>query len=217
MLRRVDLLPERYVARRRERRNLFVLTLATLVVVLLLLGYWFLLGAQIASAENDLAAIQARNSQLQAQIDELQHFNDLEQAIIAKRTALQTVMAGDIRWPGLLTELAMVVPGEVWLSSLQASAGATEGASTVGTESSPVDIAQLETFGRMSFQGNSLTMPGVARWLIRLGQSESFAALWLNSATRSEPAPGSPSVTTFDSTLELSEKALSRRFQERTP
>lgn len=214
-MRRVDLLPERYVARRRERRNLFVIGMAALVALLLLLGYWFILGTQISSAEDDLAAIQAQNQQLQAQIDELQEFVLLEQEVIAKQTALQTVMAGDIRWPGLLTELAMVIPGEVWLSGLNGSAGQTEGAATVGTETAPVRITSKETFGRIQFQGNALSMPGVARWLIRLGQVDSFAALWLNSATRNEAIPGAPSVTVFDSTLELGEEALSRRFQER--
>lgn len=214
-MRRVDLLPARYVAQRRERRNLFIIGIAALVVLLLLLGYWFILGTQISSAENDLATARAQNEQLQRQIDELQRFALLEQEVIAKRTALQTVMAGDVRWPGLLTELAMVIPGEVWLSSLAASAGTTEGAGTVGTETAPVRITDKATFGRIQFSGNALSMPGVARWLIRLGQVDSFAALWLNSATRSEATPGSPSVTTFDSTLELGEKALSRRFQER--
>lgn len=215
MMRRVDLLPERYVARRRERRNLLSIGMAALLVLLLLLGYWFILGTQINSAKGDLAATRAQNEQLQAQINELQRFAELEQEVIAKQTALQTVMAGDIRWPGLLTELAMVLPGEVWLVNLNGSAGATEGAAPVGTESAPVRITEKETFGRIQFQGNSLGMTGVARWLIRLGQVDSFVALWLNSATRSEPAPGAPSVTNFDSTLELGEKALSRRFQER--
>lgn len=215
MMRRVDLLPERYVARRRERRNFLFIGMAALLVLLLLLGYWFILGTQINSANNDLAATRAQNAQLQAQIDELQQFALLEQEVIAKRTALQTVMAGDIRWPGLLTELAMVLPGEVWLESLNGSAANTEGAAPVGTETAPVRISNKETFGRIQFQGKSLGMTGVARWLIRVGQVDSFVALWLNSATRSEPTPESPSVTNFDSTLELGEKALSRRFQDR--
>lgn len=214
MMRRVDLLPERYVARRRERRNLFIVAVAALVLLLLLLGYWLVLGTQISSAENDLAATQAQNEQLQRQIDELQRFALLEQEVIAKRTALQTVMAGDVRWPGLLTELAMVIPGEVWLSGLNGSAGTTEGASAVGTETAPIRITDRVTFGRIQFQGNALSMPGVARWLIRLGQVDSFAALWLNSATRSEATLGNPSVTTFDSTLELGDEALSGRFQD---
>lgn len=214
MMRRIDLLPSVYEERRRQRRNVASVLIAGLLVLLLLLGWWFYLGIQINDAEDRLADVQATNAVLEQQIAELQRFAELAAEVEAKRTALQTVFAGDVDWPALLTEIAMVVPGEVWLTSLTASAGQTEGSSPVGTETAAVRIDAKEPFGRMAFTGSSLSMPGVARWMIRLESVREFFAVYLNSATAAEDEAG-VGLVTFDSTLELSNRAASRRFQGR--
>lgn len=215
MMRRIDLLPSVYEDRRRQRRNVTSVLIAGALVLLLLVGWWFFLGMQINDAESDLAEVRSRNDALQTQIDELRRFAELEAEVQAKRTALQTVFAGDVDWPALLTEVAMVIPGEVWLTNLTASAGTTEGAAPVGTETAPVRIDSKEPFGRITFTGTSLSMPGVARWMLRLESVREFFAVYLNNATVAEDAAGGPSLVGFDSTLELSGRAASRRFQGR--
>ena len=214
MMRRIDLLPAVYEERRRGRRNLVGVFLAGLLVLLLLLGWWFFLGMQINDAEDDLAQVQATNASLESQIAELQRFAELAAEVEAKRTALQTVFAGDIDWPALLTEVAMVIPGEVWLTNLTASAGTTEGAAPVGTETAAIRIDAREPFGRISFTGNALSMPGVAKWMLRLETVREFFAVYLNSATASDAETG-PVLVDFGTTLELSDKAASGRFQGR--
>lgn len=212
MMRRIDLLPAAYAERRRQRRNLITILVGGLLVLLLLVGWWFYLGLQINDAEDELATVQSRNAQLEEDIAELQRFAELAAEVEAKRTALQTVFAGDVDWPAVLTEIAMVVPGEVWLTSLAASAGTTEGAAPVGTETAPVRIDEREPFGRIAFTGNSLTMPGVARWMIRLETVREFFAVYLNSATAAQDEAG-VGIVSFDTTLELGRRAASRRFQ----
>lgn len=213
MMRRIDLLPAVYAERRRQRRNVTSVLIAGLLILLLLIGWWFFLGMQINDAENELAEVQAENAALEAQIAELQRFANLAAEVEAKRTALQTVFAGDVDWPALLTEIAMVVPGEVWLTQLTASAGTTEGASPVGTETAAVRIDDDEPFGRIAFNGTSLSMPGVAKWMLRLEGVREFFAVYLNNASAAESGDGGVATVTFDSTLELSNKAASRRFQ----
>lgn len=214
MMRRIDLLPSVYEERRRQRRNVVSVFVAGVVILLLLVGWVVFLNMQINEAEDELAEVQARNAVLEQRIAELQRFAELQAEVDAKRTALQTVFAGDVDWPALLTEIAMVVPGEVWLTNLTASAGTTEGATPVGTETAPVRIDSKEPFGRMAFQGTSLSMPGVARWMIRLEGVREFFAVYLNSATLAQQE-GGVETATFDSTLELSNRAASRRFQGR--
>lgn len=214
MMRRIDLLPSVYEERRRQRRNVISVFIAGVLILLLLVGWVLFLNMQINDAEDELAEVRAQNAVLEQRIAELQRFAELQAEVDAKRTALQTVFAGDVDWPALLTEIAMVVPGEVWLTSLTASAGLTEGATPVGTETAPIRIDSKEPFGRMAFQGTSLSMPGVARWMIRLEGVREFFAVYLNSATLSELDAGVETAT-FDSTLELSKRAASRRFQGR--
>jgi Tfp pilus assembly protein PilN len=211
-MKRIDLLPQRYAEQRRQRRNLGLVVVAGLVALLLLIGFWFMLGLQIGSAEDDLAEVQSRNATLEAQIAELQRFARLEQEVQAKRQALQTIMQGDVDWSSILTEVAMVVPGEIWLTNLTASAGQTEGATQVGTETAEVRVSNKSPFGRIQFTGNSLSMPGVAKWMLRLESVKEFFAVYLNSATKAE-GENAVEVITFDTTLELSNKAASGRFQ----
>lgn len=212
MMRRIDLLPSVYEEKRRARRNVTTVFVAGLLVLLLLLGWWFWLGLQINDAEDELAEVRARNAAIEEQIAELQRFADLAAEVEAKRTALQTVFAGDVDWPALLTEVAMVIPGEVWLTSFQGSAGATEGAQPVGTETAAVRIDTKEPFGRVAFLGRSLSMPGVARWMLRLESVREFFAVYLNSAVVAEDEAGLD-IVDFDNTLELSDRAASKRFQ----
>lgn len=215
MMRRIDLLPPAYEERRRQRRNITTVIIAGVLVLLLLLGYWFYLGLQINEARDELADVRARNAAIEAQIAELQRFADLAAEVEAKRVALQTVFAGDIDWPALLTEVAMVVPGEVWLTSFNGSAGLTEGAQPAGTETAAVRIDDRQPFGRIAFLGRSLSMPGVARWMIRLETVREFFAVYLNSAVQSEAEEGGVDLVDFDNTLELSRRSASGRFQGR--
>jgi Tfp pilus assembly protein PilN len=215
MMRRIDLLPEAYAARAQERRNIAVVVVAVLLVVLLLIVWWVSLGTQVSSARNDLVEARQANLELQAQINKLQHFSELQNEVQTKTAALQSVMASDVEWPSILTEIAMVVPGEVWLTNLTTSAGDTEGAEPVGTETNPIRVSATAPFGRIHFAGCSLTMPGVAKWLIRLGTVKEFSAIWLNTATAPESATTCP--VQFDSTLELGDKAASERFARGLP
>jgi Tfp pilus assembly protein PilN len=215
-MQRVELLPQAYFEQRRQRRTTALVVTGGLVVLMLLAGYWLVLGAQITSAENELASTRASNERLQGEIDALQRFATMETELQAKQGALAQVMAGDVDWPRILTEVAMVIPGEVWLTGMTASAGQTEGVTPVGTESAPVRISPEQPFGRIQFTGSSLSMTGVSSWLERLTAVGEFSALWLNSATKSE-VEGGAEVTTFDSTLELTDNAASRRFTEVAP
>ena len=210
MMRPIDLLPPAYAERRRQRRNLGIVVVIGLVVLGLLFVWWFMLGTQIAARRNELTSIEQRNASLQAEIDELQRFAALEQEVIAKEQALFSVMQGDLAWPSILTEIAMVIPGEIWFDQLSGSAGITEGAAPVGTETAAVRVSDRPTVGRLTFTGHSLTMPGVSKWLIRLAGVRGFNAVWLNNAT--EVDFEGVSVIDFDNTIELGTRALSRRF-----
>lgn len=211
MMRRIDLLPESYAARRRHRRNVATIVIAALVALALLIGWWAVLGGQISAAESELADVQARNDRLRSQIAELRQFELLEREVETKEQALATVMEGDVAWPVVLTEIAMLVPGEIWFENLTASAGQAEGATQVGTETAPIRDATRAAFGRIQFQGASLSMSGVGKWLVRLASSRRFTSVYLNSAVRAE-VEGATETFDFDSTVELTRRAASDRF-----
>lgn len=216
MMRRVDLLPSIYEERRRERRNFYLILAAGGAVLVLLILWYLALGLQVNNARDELAQKQAENTRLVQEILELQRFADLESQVQNKKTALQTVMVGDLDWPAIMTEIAMVIPDDVWLTSLTTSAGTTEGASQVPTETNAIDIDPREPFGRILFEGRALSMRSVANWLIRTSTVDEFLAVYLGGAERGEGGEetGGISIVDWSSTLELGEKAVSGRFQE---
>ena len=76
-----------------------------------------------------------------------------------------------------------------------------------------IDIDARQPFGRIIFAGKSLSMRAVANWLIRLETVDEFLAVYLGSASLTEDESG-VQIFDFTTTLELGEKAVSKRYQD---
>ncbi|MGH2752200.1 MAG: PilN domain-containing protein [Actinomycetota bacterium] len=212
---RFDLLPASYAHKAAQRRNLGIVAIVGLGLALVMLTWWFMLGSQINDAEQELQVAQTRNAQLQREIAELRKFDELALEVQDKAGNLLLVFQGDVAWPSMLNEVAMVTPGEVWLENLTTSAGATEGAAPVGTETAQIRVGKDAPFGRIQFTGKSTTMTGVGKWMMRLASVKEFQAVWLNNAAKAD-AESDVEVVDFDSTIELNAKssALLRSLEE---
>jgi Tfp pilus assembly protein PilN len=218
MMRRIDLLPSSYAEKRREKRNIGLVMLAGLAVLALLLFYWVFLGTKIGAAEEELAEVEGRNAALQAEIIRLQEFQDLETEVAQKRQALAAVTAADVDWPTILTEIALVTPTDVWFTQLSGSRAGSLGETPVSTEVAEVRLAKTAAAGRVSFSGEALSMPAVAKLLVRLEEIRGVTAVYLQNAVEEESAGGEDEgparVVTFDTTIELTENVRANRFTE---
>ena len=216
MMYRFDLLPASYAEKASERRRVGLVAIVGLGLALGMLTWWFMLGSQIKSEKTELAAADARNNELQADIAGLRKYDELALEVRDKAGNLLVVFEGDVAWPSMLNEVAMVTPGEVWLETLTTSAGATEGSAPVGTETAEIRVADGASFGRIQFVGKSTTMTGVGKWMMRLSSVKEFQAVWLNNATKTEATDGVPEFIDFDSTIELNAKssALLRELED---
>lgn len=208
-----DLLPRTYGLKRRQNRTVSLVALLGIGLLALVVLWWVSLGSKVNSEEQRLAEVKALNAGLQAESAELQEFAALETEVIAKTGALQTVMAGDIYWPTVLTQVSALIPDQVWITTLTGSAGTTEGATPVGTEAAVVRIAEEPPTGRIQFAGQATSMEAVAEWIEQLDSSDAFGSIWLNSATAPVGTTGDVQTFQFDSTLELGADALSQRYQ----
>lgn len=214
MMRRIDLLPSTYAERRRDRRNIGLVLLAGLAVLALLLFYWVILGSRVDDKKQELAAVNARNTELRNQIAQLQRFEALQAEVEQKRQSLITVTGLDIDWSALLTEIALVTPSDVWLTDLSGSRAGSEGESPVGTEMAPIRISKNAAAGRLTFSGRALDMVDVATWLERLRDVRGVTAVYLDNAVR-EDIDGRL-IVSFETTVELTERARSNRFTQET-
>jgi Tfp pilus assembly protein PilN len=218
---RINLLPPEVGERQKLRRR----TLATIGVGIVLLalvgGFYFLQVIRLSGVEEDIQAQEAVNADLQRQISELQDVAALEQEISATRQLLSTLLQDRVLWSGVLRDISLVIPSELWLDGLTGQVGA--GAAVGADAEAPVALPGTEggLVGQISFTGSAFSHREVALWLSRLEDVRGFINPWLASSTKVSAeavaedgtviAPTGPELVNFASSVDLSDQALARR------
>jgi Tfp pilus assembly protein PilN len=215
---RINLLPPEIYERQRVRRRTAAVIVVGLIVLAALGAFYFLQMLRLNEVEDDIAAQEAENAQLQAQIGELQEIDALQQEIEATRTVLNALLADRVLWSGVLRDVSLVIPGQAWLSGLNGQVGApgtagttpTTTTGTTTTTTTPGQAAQPGALvGQISFDGFAFTHRDVALWLSRLEDVRGFVNPWLSNSTKTDI--GTQEAVQFNSSVDLSEQALARR------
>ncbi|HEY1366990.1 MAG TPA: PilN domain-containing protein [Gaiellaceae bacterium] len=149
--------------------------------------------AKLTDAKFRLADAQAQLAALpKPEADEGPVAPQLAAAKSARVAAVSTALAGRVMWDRLLSELSQVLPGDVWLTSLNLTAADPTSASTTGTSSTTAPTG-------FDLQGTTYSHDSVARFLSRLALVPELADVQLVNSTRS---PGARTVT-FEMTATL--------------
>ena len=227
---RINLLPPEVLERQRTRRQSVAAAAIGVIVLLAIVAFYILQVFQLGEVEDDVADQRLVNTGLQQEIAALQDVAVLQQEIEATRTLLNTLLVDRVLWSGILRDISLVIPGEVWLSGLSGTTGApttTDETATTTTTFAPGE----GLVGQIAFDGAAFTHRDVALWLSRLEDVRGFTNPWLSNSTKtttSAPADGAatdPAATTpdpgltityvsFSSSVDLNEQALARRRDE---
>ena len=198
---RINLLPPEIRERQRARRRVVAVVAVGLVVLLLLGGFYLLQLMRLNDLRDDLEAQQARNNELRAQIAELQDVAALQQQLADSQQLLADLLANQVYWSGILRDISLVIPGETWLNGLTGTLlGAEEGTEV---EAAPGLV------GSISFTGFAFDHRDVALWLSRLEDVRGFINPWL--ATSTKTLIEETEVVNFTNSVDLSEQSLARR------
>ena len=212
---KINLLPPELYERQRIRRRTGAVVAVGIILLAGVGAFYFLQVLRENTVREDIEAQQAENAQLQQQINELQEIAQLQQEIEATRGLLSTLLADRVLWSGVLRDVSLVLPGQVWLNGLTGqtgapAAGATTATTTTTTTTTPGQAAAGGGLvGQISFNGFAFTHPDVALWLSRLEDVRGFVNPWLSTATDTQV--GTETVVQFTSSVDLSEQALARR------
>jgi Tfp pilus assembly protein PilN len=208
---RINLLPPEIYERQRIRRRTAAVIVVGLIVLAAVGAFYFLQILRLNEVEDDIAAQEAENAQLRAQIGELQEIDALQQEIEATRTVLNSLLVDRVLWSGVLRDVSLVIPGQAWLSGLSGQVGAPGAAGTAPTTTTtPGQAAQPGALvGQISFDGFAFTHRDVALWLSRLEDVRGFVNPWLSNSTKTNI--GTQEAVQFNSSVDLSEQALARR------
>lgn len=201
---RINLLPPEVLERQRTRRRTVMVAGAGVLVLVVLAGFYFVQILTLQGVEDDIEIQQAENAQLEAQIAELQDIAALEDEIERTRLVLTGLLADRVLWSGILRDISLVIPGEVWLSGITAQLGLT------GTDEAGAPVATTTgVVGQISFSGFAFDHRDVALWLSRLEDVRGFINPWLSTSSKSPI--GEQEAVTFTSSVDLSEQAVARR------
>jgi Tfp pilus assembly protein PilN len=168
-MRAVNLLPRQQVEQKRERPNAVVLFAALGgATVLLVLVAGFLLANRsvdrqqqaLSTARAELAASPSHHVSAETNAFRQTVLNDREQ----RSLALASALGKEVAWDRVLRHFALVLPDDVWLTSLTGAVPLDPPATVVPTTSSALPAAATD----LTIQGYTYSQDSVARLLERL-------------------------------------------------
>jgi Tfp pilus assembly protein PilN len=206
---RINLLPPEIRERQRARRRTAAVVLVGIIVLAALGAFYVLQVMRLADVREDLEAQQQRNNELRQEIAQLQRFAELQQELQDTRVLLDSLLADRILWSGVLRDVSLVIPGEMWLSGLTGAATGAEGATTTTTTTAAPTVPGGGLVGQITFNGFAFDHRDVALWLSRLEDVRGFVNPWLSNSQKT--LIGLTEVVQFTNSVDLSEQALARQ------
>jgi Tfp pilus assembly protein PilN len=171
-MRAVNLLPREQVVQKREARNpvALVATIGGAVVLLALVAGFLLANRSVdrqkqalASARAELAVTPAKKLSAQTQSFRSSVLSQREERSLALASALGERVA----WDRILRRMALVMPDDVWLTSLVGTVPLDSSTSTTATAATTPSVLP-PTATALTLQGYTYSQASVARLLERL-------------------------------------------------
>jgi Tfp pilus assembly protein PilN len=169
-------------------RTLLVLAAALLAAAALAYVTVSFLGASGAVRERQ-QTLDKLDTELATARQRLPSTPAVEPALVGERAqrigALNSALTRRVAWDRMLRQLSLVIPSDVWLTSLDAVTPQAPGAQgTAPTPSAPGTSAACGAPGTVCLSGYAYAQEGVARLLGRLAIVPSFENVLLQSSTR---------------------------------
>jgi Tfp pilus assembly protein PilN len=205
---RVDLLPREVLARRNLARTQKVLAVVLALAVLLVAGIWWVSAGSADRAAADVAAQQSRTAALQAQQAQYAEVPRVRAEVERVQQARAQAMAADVVWTRYLDEIGVRYPDGVWLSDL--SVAVAPSSASTGLAAPATDPLADPAVATVSFTGTGGSYDDVAAWLDSLTEVPGFSDARYSVSTLTDL--DGETVTTFTSTVGVTEAALSHRF-----
>jgi Tfp pilus assembly protein PilN len=184
----VNLLPTEIKVRRQVRRTTSLVAAAGVAVVALLFFVFVLQSARLVSVQRALQTQDDVNRRLNTQIAGLVRFEQLKQALTAKQALLSQVQSGEVLWSGVLRDVSMIIPDDMYVTTMSGQIGA--------------GAAGGQSMGSIQFSGIAKSYPTVAEWLTRLEEVTGWVNPWVSSATKD-----SAGLVNFGSSVDLTTEA----------
>jgi Tfp pilus assembly protein PilN len=197
---RVNLMPPEIAESARMRQVQLVMGLGVLVAVVIVALLYMHEHSKVSAAKSQLTAAQDAEAGLNSKLASLASVRQTLADVQAKQALLTSAMGGEVRWSGVLSDLSLRIPHNVFLTSM------TVAQTTTSTPSTPANTPGTP-IGSITFAGTALRHDDVAAWLDSLAKERGFADPLFSSST--EAVGG---TVTFSSTASVTTSAESGRY-----
>lgn len=169
---RINLLPPEIIEKRKFEGRITYVILGGIGVALLLVALYSFAAWQVKNKNGVLDQNQALATQLRAQANAYEIFQQKEDLLQQQLDVASTALAARIDWGRIANELSLVMPSDVWLIHVQGSE--ENGLEIVGyAVDSDTDVPDV---------GHK----AVAKTLVRLADLELLDDVWLTSSQKTE-------------------------------
>ncbi|MEO8775253.1 MAG: hypothetical protein ABI468_02925 [Candidatus Nanopelagicales bacterium] len=219
---RVNLMPEQ-IAQEAQVRSAKLLAVGAVAVSAVVIGALLVMAnGDVSSAQDQLDAAQSQAATLRAQQAQYASVPLVYAQVTLSQQQLAASMGGEVRWSYLLNDVALTIPKGVALTTMTGSINGATAPLTGGAAPAPAAGASGTTsvlgtpgIGNITFAAQATSYNNVALWLDSLAKQSIYVDPYVTAATQA-PAnagdPKAPDLVTFASTVTITNKALSHRF-----
>ncbi len=194
--RSLSLMPSELAERKARNRKVALVGVGAIGVIALLGWMYIEKLDEVVAAEASAEELERQVTEKQAEIQEHTSIKALQTEVDDSKSLIVSALQYDVAWSKLVQEVATVMPNDVWISNLQASAPS----------------AALQ--GSMSVSGNGADHSSSARWILRIDPLESVTGQWLPVSQLSIDELGlGTTEASFSSNVVLSDRVLSMRSE----
>jgi Tfp pilus assembly protein PilN len=189
---RINLLPPEINQKRKDEKRWRWVMLGAALVAVALVGVFALLQFQVSAKATEVANVKQQAQALQQSATRFQVFKEKQVDLDNRKVIATAALLGRIDWAKLLSEVAMVLPSDIYLTRI----GSTE--PKAGAAPTP---------GRLSLEGMALDFPNdvpdlgyksVAKMLVRLADLDQIDSVWLNQTKKPVAVVGAQGTTEED-------------------
>lgn len=191
--RRITLLPREVAVVRRQRQQALAAAAAVFALFVVLMLVWAGRSAQVSEERDRALQAEQQGNRLRQERAQLGDTTTIEADLAQRQSQVKAVLADDIAWTRLLTEVATVIPGDVWLTNF------------TGNKGPPATV---------NVQANGFDQTSTARWLLRIGELKSVTGVWVPNSAKQGQGPSA--LVSFTSQANLTPQAVSDRAQRIT-
>jgi Tfp pilus assembly protein PilN len=191
---RINLLPPEIGQKRRDEHRWQWVIVGGIVVAVVFAGVFMFMQLQVSMKQGEVASVKQQAAVLAEQAQRFQIFQEKQADLAIRRGIVAGALAGRVDWSRLLSEVALVLPSDVYLVQMGAAQPAV---GTAGLPSTP---------GQLTISGKALDVPNdvpdlgyrsIAKLLSRLAELQQLDGVWLTNSAKPAAATGSAAQSDF--------------------